>query len=157
MKQINTKRVIFWMLIAIGILVRIYKFPLALTEMNTDEIMTAVNAKSIADTGTDINGISYPVYLRGWGGQSVVLLYIMSIFVKIFGYNIFSVRLPMMIVSIISLFVMYDFVKKISKSQTIGLVALAILVISPWDIEQSMYGLDCNMFPHFLLFAMDNI
>ena len=54
---------------------------------NTDEIMTAVNSKSIVSEGTDINGISYPVYLRGWGGQSVALLYIMSIFMKIFGYT----------------------------------------------------------------------
>lgn len=155
MKHIDKKRVIFWILIILGILVRIYKFPLALTEMNTDEIMTAVNSKSIVSEGTDINGISYPVYLRGWGGQSVALLYIMSIFMKIFGYTIFSVRLPMMIVSIISLFVMYDLVKKLSKSKTIGLIALGLLAICPWHIEQSMFALDCNMFPHFLLFSVD--
>ena len=45
MKNINKKRIIFWILIIIGVLVRIYKFPYALTEINTDEIMTAVNQK----------------------------------------------------------------------------------------------------------------
>lgn len=155
MKNINKKRIIFWILIIIGVLVRIYKFPYALTEINTDEIMTAVNAKTIQSEGTDINGISFPVYLRGWGGQSVVLLYIMSIFMKIFGITVFSIRLPMMLVSIISLFVMYDLVKKLTKNKVIGLIALGFLVISPWHIEQSMFALDCNMFPHFLLYSID--
>lgn len=139
----------------IGIFIRIYHFPTALQEMNCDEIMTAVNAKSIADTGADINHISFPVYLQGWGGQSVILLYLMALSIKLLGYTLFAVRLPTLIVSIISLFVFYDLVKKISKNEKIALIGLAFICISPWHILQSIWALDCNMFPHFLLFAID--
>lgn len=54
MKKIDIKKVIFWVLIIIGIAVRIYHYPSSISEMNSDEIMTTVNAKSIADTGKDI-------------------------------------------------------------------------------------------------------
>ena len=85
--MINNKKyfkIAFLMLIIIGILARIVDFPNAIPEMNCDEIMTVINAKSIAETGKEINGISFPVYLLGWGGQSVVLVYLMAICFKLF-------------------------------------------------------------------------
>lgn len=48
------KRILFWILIIIGIVVRIYHFPFALSEMNSDEKMTTINAKAIVDTGKEI-------------------------------------------------------------------------------------------------------
>lgn len=151
----NYVKIMFIILIIIGIGVRVYKFPNAISEMNIDEIMTAVYAREIAETGKDLLGLSFPVYLLGWGGQSVVLVYLMTISVKVFGYTLFAVRLPTLIVSIISLFVFYDFVKKITNNKKIALVGLGLLAISPWHIMQSLFAWDCNMFPHFLLFAMD--
>ena len=52
LKTINKKQlIIFLIIMIIAILVRIYEFPNALKEVNSDEMMLAVNAKSIADTG----------------------------------------------------------------------------------------------------------
>lgn len=155
MRILKNKRVIFFILIIIGVAVRIYNFPSAISELNIDEIVTIANAKSIADTGKELMGISFPVYLQGWGGQSVILLYLMSLSIKIFGFTLFAVRLPMLLISIVAMFVFYDLVKKISKNTNIALIALALLSICPWHILQSIWGLDCNMFPHFLLIAID--
>ena len=149
------KRIIFWILIIVGICVRIYNFPNGIPEINCDEIMAMENANSIANTGKDLLGISFPVYLRGWGGQSVVLLYLMTLIIKLFGYSLFTARLPMLLISIISLFVFYDFTKKITKNENVALIGLGLLAISPWHILQSIWSLDCNMFPHFLLISMD--
>lgn len=155
LKSSNKKVIIaFIIIMIIAILVRAYKFPYALKEVNTDEMMTAVNAKSIAETGQDINGISYPVYLLGWGGQSVVLVYFTAICIKIFGYSLFAIRLPMLIISIISLFVFYDLIRRISKNNIVALIGLALVAISPWHMLQSIWSLDCNMFPHILLIAV---
>ena len=155
MKILKDKRVIFFILIIIGVTVRAYNFPNAISEINIDEIVTIANAKSIADTGKELTGINFPVYLQGWGGQSVILLYLMSLSIRIFGFTLFAVRLPMLLISIISMFIFYDLVKKISKNTNIALIALALLSICPWHILQSIWGLDCNMFPHFLLIAID--
>lgn len=147
--------IIFIILILLGIGIRIYNFPEGIPEVNVDEMITAKNAKSISETGKDILGQSFPVYLKGWGGQSVVLAYFMAIIIKILGYNLLAIRLPMLIISCISLFIFYDLIKKITKSKNAGLIGLALVAISPWHIIQSMWSLDCNMFPHFLLISVD--
>jgi len=147
--------IVFWIIITIGILVRIYHFPNAIAEMNIDEIMTAVNAKSIIERGITTDGLTFPVYLMAWGGQSVVLLYSITIIMKIIGPSLLAVRLPMLLISIISMFVFYDLMKKLTKNKVVALIALSLVAISPWHMLQSIWSLDCNMFPHFLLIAID--
>ena len=151
----NYNKILFVIIIIIGIVIRVYNFPEGMKEINIDEIIAAMNAKEIAETGKDLLGLSYPIYLKGLGGQSVFSLYLMTICIKIFGYTLFSIRLPALIISIIAMFVFYDLIKKISKNKNVALLGLSLLAISPWHILQSMWSWDCNMFPHFLLIAMD--
>lgn len=136
----NYVKIIFIFFIVIGIVIRIYGFPNTIKEMNIDEIITAINAKLLSDTGKDMLGQSFPVYIQGWGGQSVVISYLIAICMKIFGFTLFAVRLPTLIVSIISLFVFYDLLKKISGNKNIALIGLGILAISPWHIIQSLFA-----------------
>lgn len=143
-------------LLIIGIIVRIYHWPNGLNAVNCDEAMSAINAKAIADYGKDIYGTSYPVYFEAWqeGGQSAFLIYTMALCIKIFGFSIFSVRLPMLLISILALIITYDFAKRIFKDKKIALVILAFLVINPWQIMQARWSLDCNMFPHLTLISI---
>lgn len=152
--KFNKYTILFIAIVILILILRVINWPTALEEMNSDEAMTAVNAKSLADTGLDNNGIRNPVYLLGWGGQSVVLVYLMALCIKIFGYSIFAIRLPMLLISLIAIFVFYDFVKRITKNKNIAKIALIAVLIMPWQILQSLWALDCNMFPHFLLFSM---
>ena len=117
------QNIILIILFIIAILVRTFMWPTAISQVNCDEIMTAVNAKAIADNGTDTYGTSFPVYLEAWGtmGQSVMLLYFMAIFIKIFGVLIATVRIPMLLISIISLLIFYDLIKRIFKNHKIAL------------------------------------
>lgn len=147
-------KIVFILIVIIIILFRTIEFPNSIQEMNCDEIMTVANAVSISETGQDINNIKNPVYLLGWGGQSVVLLYLMTLSMKLFGYSLFAVRLPLLVVSLLSAFIFYDLTKKLTKNNTIAKIALIIVLISPWHILQSLWALDCNMFPHALLFAI---
>lgn len=152
----KTRKIIFWCIIIVAIITRIAMWPNAFNEVNCDEAMTAINAKAIADTGKDIYGTSFPVYFNAWQytGQSAMLTYIMAICIQLFGASTISVRLPLLIISIISLFVMYDFCKRIFKNSNISLVILALLAICPWHIMQSKWSLDCNLFPHFMLMSV---
>ena len=149
-------KIIFAIIMLIAVVVRIYRWPKAISQINCDEAMTAVNALSISETGKDTYGTSFPVYLEAWGvfGQSVVLAYIMAFFIKIFGFSYFTIRLPMLFISIISLFVFYDLLKRIFKKESIALLGTAFLAICPWHIMQSIWSIDCNMFPHFMLISV---
>lgn len=75
--------------------------------------------------------------------------------IKILGFSIFSIRLPLFLLSILSLYVAYDLAKKIFNDEKIALIILAFLIINPWHIVQSTWALDCNVFPHIILIAID--
>lgn len=149
-------KIILIFILFIAIFIRLFQWPVAISQVNCDEAMTAVNALSIVNNGTDTYGTSFPVYLEAWGiaGQSVILLYIMSFFIKLFGFSFITVRLPMLLISLISLFIFYDLLKRIFNSEKVALIGLAFLAICPWHIIQSIWSIDCNMFPHFMLISV---
>ncbi len=148
-------KILFIVVFLIAVITRVILWP-TLLEANIDEAMTAINASSITDTGKDMYGVSFPVYLETWkyGGQSVMLAYLTAFCIKLFGMSMFSIRLPILLISIISIIVFYDFIKKIFKDKKIALLAMFLLSITPWHILQSKWAIDCNLFPHFVLFSI---
>ena len=94
-----------------AVLVRVYEFGQVPGGFNQDGAMAAVDAKALADYGTDRYGMSYPVHLTAWGyGQmSALLSYLMVPFIKLFGLNPVSARLPQLIVSLLGLAALYFF------------------------------------------------
>lgn len=140
----------------IAIIIRFWNFPYQIGDINCDEAMSAINAKSIAENGTDMYGTTYPVYFEGWliGGQSAFAIYITAFFIKIFGFSTITVRLPILLVSLSSLIFMLLLINRIFKDKRVGLIVLLLLAINPWDILQSQWLLDCNFFPHIMLIAI---
>ncbi|MBQ8075996.1 MAG: glycosyltransferase family 39 protein [Oscillospiraceae bacterium] len=154
MKKVNKKFYIMLLVeaIVIAVFVRVYQFGLIPGGMNQDGAMAAVDAKALADYGTDRFGMRWPVHLTAWGfGQmSALLSYLMIVPIKLFGLSVFSARLPMLLVSLTSLGVLYCFARNFAGKNT-ALVVLLLAVINPWHIMQSRWALDCNLFPHFVL------
>ena len=138
-----------------AVFVRVYKFGLVPGGFNQDGAMAAVDAKALADYGTDRYGMSYPVHLTAWGyGQmSALLSYLMVPFIKLMGLNPFSARLPQLIVSLLGLAVLYLFARD-AFGKKAALVIFAFVAIAPWHILQSRWALDCNLYPHFFLFGI---
>ena len=83
--------------------------------IHVDEAMTILNARSLADNGTDILGEKLPVYFDTWlyGGQSPFATYLMAVFIKVFGYSLFVSRIPILITGIIGIWVFYLFIKEL--------------------------------------------
>lgn len=153
----NKKQWIIVILIFIlAIFLRIFNWPNNINDVNCDEAMLAINAKSIVDSGKDIYGTSYPVYFESWGrgGQSALPTYLVALCIKLFGYSLFSVRLPILFITLTSLIVMFLFSYKAFKNKNISIIIIILLAINPWDIVQSQWNLDCNLFPHLILIAI---
>ena len=153
--NIKNKIIIMEMLILLlGFLVRvigIQYFPIGL---NTDEASSGYEAYSILNHGIDRNGNFLPVFLVAWGsGQNALYTYLMIPFVKILGLNIISTRLPMGIIGCISLAIWYLLLKNI-KDKKFALIGLAFLSICPWHIMKSRWGLESNVFPDLILWAV---
>ncbi len=141
---------------AIAIFVRVWRFGEIPGGFNQDGAMAAVDAKALADYGTDRFGMRFPVHFTAWGyGQmSVLASYFMVPFIKLFGLNEITARLPLLIASIAGLAVLFLFIKEITKDRIITIIIFAFCAINPWHIMQSRWVLDCNLFPHIFLFGL---
>lgn len=145
---------IFYILVVVGCLVRCFGINLYPNGLNVDEASSTYEAFSILNYGIDRNGNSFPVFLEAWGsGQNALYTYIMIPFVKILGVNIISTRLPMVLISCFSLVVWYKLLEKI-KGKKFATIGLAFLVICPWHIMKSRWGLESNIFPDITLYAI---
>ncbi len=138
-----------------GILVRVWRFGEIPAGFNQDGAMGAVDALALAHHGTDRFGMWLPVHFTAWGfGQMSVLLSYLSVpFIGIFGLNRITARIAVLIVSLLALWVIYRLSVLIFDKKT-ALTVSAFCAVNPWQIMQSRWALDCNMFPHFLLFSV---
>ncbi|MDE7415192.1 MAG: glycosyltransferase family 39 protein [Lachnospiraceae bacterium] len=121
---------------------------------HADEAFAGYEAYSLLEYGTDSWGYRAPVYLTTWGsGMSALESYLMIPFIKFGGLNLVTVRLPQLIMGVISVFVVYLLYSKISDHKK-GLWAAMMIAICPWHIMMSRWGLDANLAPAFILLAM---
>ena len=141
--------------VVLAVAVRVYQFGSVPGGFNQDGAMAAVDAKALADYGTDRFGMRWPVHLTAWGfGQmSALLSYLMAPLIKLFGLNPVVARLPQLIVSLLGLLALYLFCRD-AFGKTAALVIFAFGAINPWHILQSRWALDCNLYPHFFLFGL---
>lgn len=148
-------KVFLFGILIVGIFVRVYKFGEVPGGFNQDGAMAVVDGIALAEYGTDRYGMFMPVHLTAWGyGQmSSLLSYLIAFFVNIFGFSTIIVRLPILIISLISSICFYLFVRDIF-GKDISLIAAFFLTINPWHIMQSRWILDCNLFPHFLMIGI---
>lgn len=139
----------------LALFVRVYRFGQVPGGFNQDGAMAAIDAKALADYGTDHYGMRYPVHLTAWGyGQmSALLSYLMVPFIKLMGLNPVSARLPQLFVSLLGLAALYGFGRD-AFGKKAALVVFAFGAIAPWHILQSRWALDCNLYPHFFLFGV---
>lgn len=132
-------------------LIYIDKYPVGL---NQDEASSAYEAWSILNFGIDRNGQSFPVQFISWGsGQNVLYSYLMLPFISILGLNTLSIRLPMALIGCISLVVFYYFMKSAFGSKK-AVLFLFIFTIFPWHLMKSRWGLESNIFPDLILWAI---
>ncbi|MBR5288208.1 MAG: glycosyltransferase family 39 protein [Clostridia bacterium] len=141
-------------LLLIGVLVRAAALGSMPGGVNQDEAYSAYEAWCLLRDGMDSWGYRFPVYLRAWGsGMNALQSYLMMPFIALFGLKTWVVRLPQLIVACASLLAFYALMRRIAGRRA-ALTGLFLLVISPWHIMLSRWGLESNLAPGFLLFGM---
>lgn len=153
--KINWKTGFLFLIIYGLIAIRVIGFPQIPGGLNQDGVMGAVDAKALAEYGTDRFGTFMPAHFEAWGyGQmSVLLSYLTVPFIKIFGLTKLAMRLPMLLASLAGAAGIYGVVKKLFGEKT-AMTALIFLAINPWHFMQSRWALDCNLFPHMFVIGL---
>lgn len=122
--------------------------------MHVDEAGMAYDALSLSKYGVDRYLNKFPVYLINYGGgQSAMYAYLTAILIKIFGYSIYIIRMPAVLLRFLLVISGFLIVKE-NKSKYQSLIFILLLAITPYFIMQSRWGLDCNLLVGFLTISI---
>ena len=116
-----------------------------------DEASKGYEAYSIMNTGKDRWGTKLPVFFRLFGEYNEGLyIYAIVPFVKIFGLNEFSVRMPSALIGFLSVAFLFFLVRDWFNERTALLCSL-FLALSPWHIHLSRVCFRAVFLPFFLI------
>jgi len=108
------------------------------TPLLWDEAALGYNAYSISQTLKDEYGKFLPLIFKSFGDYKPGgYVYLTIPFIKLLGLNPLSVRLPNLILSLLTILFLYKLVLILSKSETLSLYSSIVLAISPWHIHFS--------------------
>lgn len=144
-------KIIWLIFIVILFITVIYKFGTYPNYIGVDEAGMAYDAYCISNYGVDRYLNSYPLYLTNFGsGQSVLCAYITVFFIKIFGANIISYRMPTLLIYLLGVIASYFLVKD-SKNKKNALLFTFLIITCPWNIVNARQALDCNLYGGMLM------
>lgn len=154
----NKKTFLFLIaIIFLGAVLRFWQLGKVPPSPDWDEAALGYNAYSILTTGRDEYGTFLPVVLRSFDDYKPALYSYLSMpFIKVFGLNIVSVRLPSATLGVLTIIAVFFLVKEIFRKNSIALLSSFLLAISPWHIQfsriafESNVGLSLNIFWIFI-------
>lgn len=179
------KHFLITVILILAAVLRLYgldRFPAGL---NADEAAIGYNAWSLLETGKDEHSAPWPLVFRSFDDyKPPVYFYLVLPFVKFFGLNIWSVRLPSALLGITSVYLVYLVVKMLFKNNklsivipsrvegshstrhelrtsnheqitnNLALVSALLLAISPWHLQFSRGGWEVNAATFFILLGV---
>lgn len=155
-KGITHEKCLMCIILLMGIAVRIVYLGSIPGGYHRDEAYAAWNALSLYMDGIDSSGHSYPVYFEAWAhGQNALNSYMMIPLIALAGghVNPIVVRIPQVVVSILTMIAVYLLIKKMF-SHRLGVWALFCVAICPWHVMMSRWGLESNLAPGFLILGL---
>lgn len=133
--------VILSLIILLGFFLRIFQINRLPPGLSSDEVAFAYNAYTILQNQSDQFGEKWPFYFESFGEyKNPVPVYILVPFLSYFGNNALAVRLPMVILSSLSILVLYLIIKKLFLSNRFALLVSFFLAVSSWHIFFSRFS-----------------
>ncbi len=175
----NLKILFLLSIILLAVFLRFYKLNTVPPSASLDEASIGFNAYSILQTGEDEYGYKFPILLRAYDDwRPALYVYLVIPFVKIFGLDAISVRLPSVILSVLTILATYFLVKKLFKLKTqnsklkntiqnskeseisslrleiLALLSIGLFAISPLSVYISRLGHEANLGLFFVVFGI---
>lgn len=106
--------------------------------LNPDEAALGYNAYSLIKTGKDEHGTSWPLHFKSFGDYKPGgYVYLALPFVKLLGLSPLAVRLPNLILSLLTILFLYKLVLLLTKNYSLSSLTAFVLTVSPWHIHFS--------------------
>ena len=124
-------------ILLIALILRAYKID-TFPALNPDEAALGYNAYSLIETGKDEHGISWPLHFKSFGDfKPGGYVYLAMPFIKLIGLTPLAVRLPNLILSILTIYILYKLIILLTTSNALSLCIALALSLSPWHIHFS--------------------
>lgn len=128
-KSKNRRIVLFILIFLSGIVIRVFDFGIVPNGLNQDEAFAGYEAWNILTTHHDTMGYRFPLYLfTNGGGMNALETYLMVPFIAIFGPQDWVIRIPQVIIAILSLPAAYGVARRIYDEKA----ALWAMMIIAW-------------------------
>ncbi|MEI6327422.1 MAG: glycosyltransferase family 39 protein [Candidatus Roizmanbacteria bacterium] len=119
-----------------------------------DEASFGYIAKSLAETGKDEHGVSYPIVFEAFGDQKMPLqAYLLTPIIKVFGMNNVTVRSVSAVAGVMIVIGIYLLVSLTFTSRW-GLLAAGITAVSPWSFYLSRFAWESNVALCLFIFGL---
>lgn len=126
------------LIIVLAGVLRLYQLSSTPISLFGDEIDVGYHSWSLATTYKDYMGNILPSYVGSLAEyRAPLLMYLTTPFVGLLGPSIFSVRLPVALVGIFSVYLFYLVSIKLFSSKKVALLGALLLAITPWHIHYS--------------------
>ncbi len=156
------------LILILASVLRLYALDKYPAGLNSDEAAIGYNAWSLIETGKDEHSASWPLVFRSFDDyKPPVYFYLVLPFVKMFGLNIWSVRLPSALLGITSIYLLYLIVQRFlvipaksgihqitQHSTNLALISALVLATSPWHLQFSRGGWEVNAALFFILLGI---
>lgn len=154
----NKFHVLTILIILFAIFIRFYKLGDIPHGMTWDEAAIGYNGFAIFNTRRDEWLVQLPVSFQSFGDYKAPFsIYLNGFFTFIFGMNLFAVRLPFAIFSILSIFGLILLVKEIFKKNKLAnyyaLYSGFLISISPWHFHYSRTGFESGIALAFFIWG----
>jgi len=140
------------LILIVATFLRLYRLNANPPSLYWDEVSLGYNAFSILTNGTDEHGTPFPVtnFLAFGDAKPPLYIYAIVPFMKVFGANEWSVRLPSALAGILAVYLTFLIATHIKKplkikSQYFPIIAMALLAISPWHLQMSRVAYEANL------------
>lgn len=137
---------ILYILITVGVVLRIYQFGTLPRALNRDEVALGYNAFAILQSGIDEWGKRLPLTFKSFGDYKLPgYIYTLVFFIQILGVHEASIRLPSLLAGLALIPLTYLLAKKLTNDKEKALWAATLIALSPWSIFYSRVAFEANL------------
>lgn len=144
-------------LVLLALLIRFWRFSQIPISLYWDEVAIGLDARSILQTGLDLNQHHWlqPLFISYGDYKAPVYIWITTFLGKFFSVSELTIRLPSLLASLGIAIVFYYLVKLLSKPKSkLPLLAVTSFLIMPWSIHFSRIGFESHLSLFWLVLAI---
>lgn len=143
------------LILLLGAALRIYQFGSYPPALTWDEAALGYVGQMVVRTGFDEYGQWLPRIFTSFGDfKAPLAFYLIGTSTSILGLSTWAVRLPMLILGLLTLLVSYWVTRRATNNHSVALMTMLLLAVSPWHIHFSRIAFESGAALFFFLIGL---